>query len=135
LNNSGIANNTIHSNKGYGMILRSGSSNLICDNTFILNSRGNALDDGEDNIWDCGPDRGNIWDDWNETGFYYIEGEANSVDRYPSLIDIPITTSNATIPENSLLFQRLLLATVVVILGIFAMTFWLQKRKSSISMS
>jgi parallel beta-helix repeat protein len=132
-NSSGIMNNTILANEGVGLILRSGSSNLICGNLFSLNDKGNAVDNGTNNFWDCGSGRGNAWDDWNQTGFYYIEGEANSIDRYPSLAEL-IPTTNTTLPSttiivNEFLFERLIAGTSVVLVGVLALTYWIKRKQ------
>jgi len=79
-----ITENTIVENYGIGIALY-GSNITVCYNIIARNGQGNALDHGSDNFWDDGESRGNAWGDYIGFGYYYIPGDAGSVDRYPIL--------------------------------------------------
>ena len=102
---------------------------VLCNNnTFVGNemySNENARDDGSDNHWDNGIDRGNIWGDYSGSGFYYIPGSAGSIDHYPN------TTTNhtSTIPEDwTILIVGIAVLSTTIIVVIFVLVL---KRPSS----
>jgi len=82
--NCSVTENTIVDNYGVGIALY-GSNITVCYNIIARNGQGNALDHGSGNFWDDGESRGNAWGDYLGFGYYYIPGDAGSVDRYPSL--------------------------------------------------
>ena len=99
-----IINNSFYYNEKIGLVIGSSChDNYAYHNTFVSNSQGNAVDSGNNNIWDDDyPSGGNYWDDYtgednNGDGIgdtpYYIPGGINK-DRYP-LIDL-----NASIPPS-----------------------------------
>jgi parallel beta-helix repeat protein len=121
--------NSVFENSGYGIILSNSNDNIILNNSFYLNIEGNARDDGDMNrfseSWE-----GNWWDDWNGTDVYYIEGEAENVDRAPSLYTTPTPPTNKTTPIIEFDFStRIIIALCVVTVGVLAMTFWYRERK------
>ena len=127
-----ILGNSFFENRGYGILLSHSNENIILNNSFYLNIEGNARDDGSMNRWDWFSESwvGNWWDDWNGTDVYYIEGEAGSVDRYPSLYVVPTPPSNITTPIIELDFSsRIIISFCFVIIGVLVMTFWYKERK------
>lgn len=60
---------------------------LIYNNRLGWNGISSALDDGFDNKWDLGQEYGNYWHDYNGTGWYAIDGTAESFDRCPSVFE------------------------------------------------
>ncbi|MFX0054223.1 MAG: right-handed parallel beta-helix repeat-containing protein [Promethearchaeota archaeon] len=44
----------------------------------------NALDHGQNNIWDDNISQGNFWSEYDGSGIYAIEGTGESFDRYPT---------------------------------------------------
>ncbi len=79
-----IRNNLFFDNDWYGLYLSgSTSNNSIYYNTFIDNEGYNARDRGDNNTWDDGVTRGNVWDDYIGFGTYIIPGNSGGVDRYP----------------------------------------------------
>jgi parallel beta-helix repeat protein len=81
--NSSFVNNTVTENHGYGINLE-GSGNTLYGNIISGNGVFNARDRGSNNTWDDSVSLGNAWDDYIGFGSYAIEGEAGSIDRYPS---------------------------------------------------
>ncbi len=118
-----VTYNLLQENMNYGIFLSSGSdNNLIHHNTFVDNNLGEtsqAYDSGETNTWyDIEIKEGNYWSDWSGTGFYSIDGSADSVDQYP--LDEPVgstttehTSVESTTDENQLNFTFTLLIVVV----------------------
>jgi parallel beta-helix repeat protein len=86
-----ITENVVIDNKGYGVVVVSypelEGRNHIYGNSIGWNVEGNAIDYGLFNTWDNGVDAGNAWSDYNGTGYYYIEGEGGSVDRFPTILN------------------------------------------------
>ena len=83
--NSSFVNNTVTENHGYGIDL-TGSGNTLYGNTIGGNGVSNARDRGSNNTWDDSVSLGNAWGDYTGFGSYAIEGEAGSIDRYPSTV-------------------------------------------------
>ena len=83
--NSSFVNNTVTENHGYGIDL-TGSGNTLYGNIIGGNGASNARDRGSNNSWDDSVSLGNAWDDYTGFGSYAIEGEAGSIDRYPSTV-------------------------------------------------
>jgi parallel beta-helix repeat protein len=64
-NNNNISNNTVFSNRNWGIFISGSLSNIIYHNNFINNAN-QAFDDGS-NQWDDGyPSGGNYWSDFDE---------------------------------------------------------------------
>ncbi len=82
---SSFVNNTVTENHGYGIDLE-GSGNNLYGNIIGGNGASNARDRGSNNTWDDSVSLGNAWDDYTGFGSYAIEGEAGSIDRYPSTV-------------------------------------------------
>ena len=80
--NSSMILNTISHSESYGLFMEGTYYSRILNNTFFQNQYG-LRDDGLENMWDDGVSFGNIYDDYNGTGFYYIPGSADSIDHYP----------------------------------------------------
>ncbi len=83
--NSSFVNNTVTENHGYGIDLE-GSGNTLHGNIISGNGVVNARDRGSNNTWDDSVSVGNAWGDYIGFGSYAIEGEAGSIDRYPSTV-------------------------------------------------
>jgi parallel beta-helix repeat protein len=83
--NSSFVNNTVTENQGYGIDLE-GSGNTLHGNIISGNGVVNARDRGSNNTWDDSVSVGNAWGDYIGFGSYAIEGEAGSIDRYPSTV-------------------------------------------------
>jgi len=87
--NLNITYNNFKGNKKWAIYLKSGYSNKIHHNNFLNNNiegLSQARDEGFSHIWyDVVALVGNFWSDWNQTGYYYIEGSAGSIDYYPLL--------------------------------------------------
>jgi len=79
---------------------------------------------GLSNTSDDGSSQGNFWSDYSGTGWYEIEGTAESYDRYPSelnmsLYNISHSTSNInSLPTDSILILTGVVITVVTIIGV-----------------
>jgi parallel beta-helix repeat protein len=88
---SSIIDNVVIDNEALGILVITypgvNGNNSIFDNSIGWNVEGNAYDYGANNTWDNGVDTGNRWADYNGTGYYYIEGEGNAVDRFPSTLN------------------------------------------------
>jgi len=81
---SRIAYNEFLRNNDIGLYILWGCEGTIIDqNAFVLNTGGNAYDDGTDTYWDSGYPFGNLWSDYEDSGFYYIPGSRNGIDHYP----------------------------------------------------
>lgn len=84
----------------------------------------NGEDHGLSNTWDDGSSQGNFWSDYSGTGWYEIEGTAESYDRYPSelnmsLYNISHSTSNInSLPTDSILILTGVVITVATIIGV-----------------
>ncbi len=102
------SSNTVFENRliqnydyGFRLVDNLCSNNTFVGNTIGLNENENARDDGSDNHWDNGIDRGNNWDDYNGSGFYYLSGSAGSIDHYPYGMSTTTTTNHtSTIPVD-----------------------------------
>ena len=82
-----ITGNVILGSTTYGIIFEGGAGRFnIFDNTLGWNRVANALDDGSSNLWDDGVSRGNKYSDYHGAALYSINGDAGSVDNYPSEI-------------------------------------------------
>ncbi|MHA1653290.1 MAG: right-handed parallel beta-helix repeat-containing protein [Candidatus Thorarchaeota archaeon] len=80
--------NNITQNGSFGVLIAQHyGENQLYGNLFADNGPGNALDDGDNNLWDDGSDLGNIWSDFNGTVPYQVPGFAHAVDQFPSGID------------------------------------------------
>jgi len=99
-----IYDNIIENNMGAGISIPFANlNNLIYGNRFVMNSGGNAQDNGNDNQWYHQEKGGNFWDDYtgsdlNKDGFgdtpYDIAGTAGARDEKPLMEpqgDIQIT--------------------------------------------
>ena len=80
--------NLLQENEEHGIFIHSSSyRNTIHRNSFIDNNPGGtsqAYDEGENNTWyDVKKKKGNYWSDWNQSGSYFIDGRADSIDPYP----------------------------------------------------
>ena len=80
--------NLLQENEEHGIVILSSSyRNTIHRNSFIDNNPGGssqAYDEGENNTWyDVKRKKGNFWSDWDQSGSYFIDGRADSIDPYP----------------------------------------------------
>lgn len=91
-----LLNSIIHHCSYQGILLDIGTSNIsIIENVLGPGNGENALDNGINNYWDNPHSlTGNIWSDYNGTGFYFITGSAGSIDHHPTRI--PDSTSGST---------------------------------------
>jgi len=88
--------NAFIENNKYALFLETGSDeNVIHHNTFHYNNLGGmsqACDNGLNNaFYEATTNQGNYWSNW-QSGSYFIDGSANSVDPYPlgePLVPIP----------------------------------------------
>ncbi|MBY9001627.1 MAG: right-handed parallel beta-helix repeat-containing protein [Candidatus Heimdallarchaeota archaeon] len=82
-----ICFNLFRNNTGYGIDLSGSNYFSIHHNSFFFNNFGSSsqsFDNGQNNLWyDAVLLEGNYWNDYNETGYYQISGNANSTDLYP----------------------------------------------------
>ncbi len=147
--NSLIIDNIIFKNKGWGINFgRDSFNNVLYNNTLWGNSPTNAYDTGVSNQWDDGVSIGNVWDDYDGVGVYNIPGDAESVDRFPRVYILTMTTSSvissstlvstdktttpssittSSLPvDNFLQFILLILLIVIVSLVIFIMLVYLR---------
>ena len=89
-----IAYNNFIYNKKWAIYLKSGFSDNIHHNNFLYNNiegLSQARDEGFLHVWyDDVALVGNFWSNWNQTGYYYIEGSAGSIDYYPLMVPISI---------------------------------------------
>ncbi|MHA1936168.1 MAG: right-handed parallel beta-helix repeat-containing protein [Candidatus Thorarchaeota archaeon] len=80
-----ITGNLILQNSHIGVALSFDSSNnSIYGNAIWYNERGNALDNGQFNVWDDDISIGNSWSNPPEGDEYPIPGIAGNTDRYPT---------------------------------------------------
>ena len=80
-----ISNNSVLGSGDNGIVLEGGSSRFnITRNVFGWNHYSNAVDHGSSNFWDDGISRGNNYSDYSGSGIYHIDGDAASIDHYPS---------------------------------------------------
>ncbi len=88
VHNSEISYNLIQQNNDYGLRISSGSNNRIHHNRFIDNypvADSQAYDAGISNIWyEIETKEGNYWSNYDQSGYYEIDGPSNSVDLYPN---------------------------------------------------
>lgn len=85
-----IIDNSIINNNAYGIHIYDCTNCMIYSNQIGWNSAGNAYDDdGQNNLWDNGVDKGNAWSDYSGQGEYEIDGTTGSVDRFPTLLRSP----------------------------------------------
>ena len=129
-NCNNISWNLICNNAEYGVYVLTGSSNRICNNTFIGNngatgtydgSHAQARDNGTNNWWNSTDGYGNYWSDWttpdsNHDGIvdvpYSIAGSAGAKDYYP------LTTVHTQIPEFDMMpLVAIALMAVIVLAG------------------
>nr|KXH73952.1 MAG: hypothetical protein AM325_13350 [Candidatus Thorarchaeota archaeon SMTZ1-45] len=92
-----ITENFIAYNTEIGVFLDGESNrNRIFNNTIgynqadLAHAEYNAQDDGHDNLWDDNKTIGNAWSDYSGEGVYNISGYANSVDRFPRLVQFDL---------------------------------------------
>ncbi|MHA1961554.1 MAG: NosD domain-containing protein [Candidatus Thorarchaeota archaeon] len=92
--NCTIVNNAIYNNTLFGIDIQDGSGNTVYGNALGWNEEGNAFDDGSDNTWDDGVSIGNWWSDYTtaQGNTYNITGGAESLDRFPNLLQPGIPT-------------------------------------------
>ncbi len=116
--NSEIKYNLFEESEFYALTLGySSTENTIHHNAFINNNNGKiqALDNGSNNTWyEVETEEGNYWSDYQGTGNYSIDGEANSYDLYP-LAESPISSP----PNNNIyyaFFSLLVLIPITVLL-------------------
>jgi len=84
-NGATVVGNTILRNSRYGIIIWGpSSSNSLYWNLISHNGMANAVDSGEDNLWDDGFACGNHWGNYNDTQDYAVSGSAGSNDRFPN---------------------------------------------------
>jgi len=115
-----IFNNMIVDNYGWGIILQ-GENITVCYNTIARNNMGNALDHGSDNYWDDGESRGNEWGDYIGFGYYYIPGDAGSVDRYPSL-------SSEFMEQSVIIVWAVLVGTPITFIILIGLIIFIRRR-------
>jgi parallel beta-helix repeat protein len=88
-----ILNNSVYSNFEFGIEIASNSHNNTCYGNSIgwnhVRSDGerNAIDNGEDNLFDDGSSIGNLWTDFNESESYQVYGNAATIDHYAGLLE------------------------------------------------
>ncbi|MFX1578240.1 MAG: right-handed parallel beta-helix repeat-containing protein [Promethearchaeota archaeon] len=88
-----ILNNTVYSNFEFGIEIASNSDNNTCYGNSIgwnhvrSDSEQNAIDNGEDNLFDDGSSIGNLWTDFNESEPYQVYGDAATIDHYAGLME------------------------------------------------
>jgi parallel beta-helix repeat protein len=104
--NNTISSNTLYQSKIGVQLDNEASNNFLYYNKFAYSDFFQALDYGDDNVWDDGISRGNFWSDYSGTGVYNISGNPSSVDRYPhSLVEAnpPLITDqeNQTIVQGN----------------------------------
>ena len=82
-----VKNNLLYNNSNYGLYLTDTIDTVIASNVFVDNNVGGtsqAYDDGFYNVWfDQSINEGNYWSDWDGTGTYPIDGNANVNDPFP----------------------------------------------------
>ncbi|MGY5876424.1 MAG: right-handed parallel beta-helix repeat-containing protein [Candidatus Thorarchaeota archaeon] len=89
-----ITENVVTGNDGIGCFIAMAKGNTLYDNLWAWNNDGNVIDYGymyeetEQNVWDDGVWRGNVWGDYNGTGWYWIPGRSGAVDHYPERADV-----------------------------------------------
>ncbi len=76
--------NGIVDNAKYGIMNEQSKDLWFYENKIGWNGEANAIDNGQNNLWDDGISQGNFWSDYVASGTYSIPGSASSVDRYPS---------------------------------------------------
>lgn len=113
--------NDIHNNTIHDCLIGASMAVPSSDNRFYYNyvyaNQLNAHDDGTDNIWDDGVSAGNIWGDATEAP-YPIDGIADSVDRYPIIIE----------HELDLFLPLTIFAAVVI--GLTVLVFIIKRQES-----
>lgn len=84
---SEVKSNLLYNNSNYGLYLTETNDTVIASNVFVDNNIGGtsqAYDDGVYNVWfDQSINEGNYWSDWDGTGTYPIDGNANVNDPFP----------------------------------------------------
>jgi parallel beta-helix repeat protein len=107
-------NNTLQNNKGYSFYVDTGSSgNLVYLNEISMNNmdKVQAFDSGINNRWDLYGE-GNYWSDWTTPDTdgdlvvdqsYYLDGAANSSDRYPLIHGTEKNTAPRIITSNKVI--------------------------------
>jgi hypothetical protein len=81
-----IFNNTIANNDVGIELTEYSSHNWVYYNQILTNGI-NAIDNGDNNMWDDNVSLGNHWDDAVSGEAYHINGSAGSVDRWPYVIE------------------------------------------------
>ncbi|MHA2135466.1 MAG: right-handed parallel beta-helix repeat-containing protein [Candidatus Thorarchaeota archaeon] len=75
-----LTNNSIYGNLAYGVNINQTCTRIrVFWNRIGWNNITNAIDDGEDTMWDDGWSLGNSWSDYNGTGVYTVPGTAGAV--------------------------------------------------------
>lgn len=83
-----IESNEIIYNSEYGIHFDDTVKQMIVyKNRLGWNNLSNAFDDGQMNLWDYENGSGNSWHDYSGSGWYYISGNAESIDHYPMLLE------------------------------------------------
>ncbi len=94
---SSFLDNIIYENSMEPIFITGTSSeNQIYNNEIHLVSYWEAKDDGVTNYWDNGVSIGNMWSDYDGTGYYYVPGSAGSIDHYPRVISSTTNTTNTS---------------------------------------
>ncbi len=93
-----IIENRVYANSETGIVAtRFTRENVFYENYIGFNAvkyvqgqyvEGNAIDQGILNAWDDGSGRGNNWSDYVTNQTYQIPGLTESLDQYPSLLDV-----------------------------------------------
>jgi parallel beta-helix repeat protein len=82
-----IISNYVCKNTDVGIKIDINSSdNILFGNGIGWNIESNAIDDGVNNYWDDSISQGNAWSDYSGLDVYLIPGDAESVDRFPSIL-------------------------------------------------
>ncbi len=85
--NCRFLNNTIYANTLTGIDIGPYcENNTIYDNSVGWNDLWNAVDNGINNEFTNGINRGNSWSDYNGSGSYIIHGNSQSTDEYPDIL-------------------------------------------------
>ena len=89
LSHCSFTHNRVYGNTGRGIDIQAGWNNTFYSNRIGWNGGTiwpNVRDSGLNNTWDDGVSQGNFWDDYVGYGDYDIPGDADFVDRFPSLL-------------------------------------------------
>ncbi len=100
-----LHNNLIHSCEQYGIWIHGSAHNNEIHHNQLGWSASNALDDGDSsNKWNS-TDTGNSWSDWNESGFFDIQGSAGAVDYHPNLFSDYLSPIFSSSPNSMSFFE------------------------------